>query len=81
MGSGWSEPRPGRFTPGEDSVPIVQEAEWAPEPVWMGAEYLTPHRDLIPGPSSPQRVAIPTHPFVVEPEGKEMRIFISFSQC
>jgi hypothetical protein len=23
---GWSEPRPGRFTPGKDPVPIVQEA-------------------------------------------------------
>jgi len=33
MGSGWSEPRPGRFTPGKDSVPILQEAEWATEPV------------------------------------------------
>jgi hypothetical protein len=53
MGSGWSEPRPGRFTPGKVSVPIVQKAEWAPEPVWMGAEYLASHRDLIPGPSSP----------------------------
>ena len=25
-GGGWSRPRPGRFTPGKDSVPIVQEA-------------------------------------------------------
>jgi hypothetical protein len=23
---GWSAPRPGRFTPGKDPVPIVQEA-------------------------------------------------------
>jgi len=53
MGSDWLEPRPGRLTPGKDSVPIVQEAEWAPEHVWMGAEYLAPHRDLIPGPFSP----------------------------
>jgi hypothetical protein len=27
---GWSAPRPGRFTPGKDPVPIVQEAGWAP---------------------------------------------------
>jgi hypothetical protein len=57
MESGWSEPRPGRFTPEKEWVRIVQEAEWAPEPVWMSAEYLVPHspphRDLIPGPSSP----------------------------
>jgi hypothetical protein len=30
------------FTPGEDPVPIVQEAGWAPEPVWIGAENLAP---------------------------------------
>jgi hypothetical protein len=28
-------PRP-LFTPGKDPVPIVQEAGWAPEPVWTG---------------------------------------------
>jgi hypothetical protein len=27
-------PRPDRFTPGKDPVPIVQEAGWAPGPVW-----------------------------------------------
>jgi hypothetical protein len=26
---GWSAPRSGRFTPGKDPVPIVQEAGWA----------------------------------------------------
>jgi len=31
-------PRPGRFTPREDPVPIVQEAGWAPGPVWTVAE-------------------------------------------
>jgi hypothetical protein len=30
------------FTPGKDLVPIVQEAWWAPGPVWTGAENLTP---------------------------------------
>ena len=30
------------FTPGKDSVPIVQEAGWAPGPVWTGAENLAP---------------------------------------
>ena len=39
-GGGWSTPRPGRFTPGKDSVPIVQEAEWAPGLVWTDAENL-----------------------------------------
>ena len=30
------------FTPGKDPVPILQEAEWAPGPVWTGAENLAP---------------------------------------
>jgi hypothetical protein len=31
--SGWSAPRPGRFTPEKEPVPIVQEAWWARGPV------------------------------------------------
>jgi hypothetical protein len=41
---GWGvsvTPRP-LFTLGKDLVPIVQEAEWAPGPVWTGAENLAP---------------------------------------
>ena len=35
--------RPGRsLPPGKDRVPIVQEAGWAPGPVWTGAEKLAP---------------------------------------
>jgi hypothetical protein len=30
------------FIPGKDPVPIVQEAGWAPEPVWIGVENLAP---------------------------------------
>jgi hypothetical protein len=30
------------FTPGKDPVPAVQEAGWAPGPVWTGAENLAP---------------------------------------
>ena len=30
------------FIPGKDPVPIVQEAGWAPGPVWTGAENLAP---------------------------------------
>jgi hypothetical protein len=29
-------------TPGKDLVPTVQEAEWAPQLVWAGAENLAP---------------------------------------
>ena len=46
---GWvvgSTPRP-HFTLGKDPVPIVQEAEWAPGPVWTGGKS-RPHPDSIP---------------------------------
>ena len=41
-----STPRP-HFTPGKDPVPILQEAGWAPEPVWKEGKS-RPHRDSIP---------------------------------
>jgi len=40
MGVGWSTPRPGRFTPGKDPVPIAQEDVWSPGTVWKGTENL-----------------------------------------
>ena len=47
---GWwmvsSTPRP-HFTPGKDAVPILQEAGWAPGPVWTSGKY-RPHQDSIP---------------------------------
>ena len=53
------------FTPGKDPVPIVQEAGWAPGPVWTGAENLFPTG--IRSPDSPARsqslyrLTYPTH--------------------
>ena len=41
-----STPGP-HFTPGKDPVPILQEAGWAPGPVWTGRKS-RPHWDLIP---------------------------------
>ena len=41
-----STPRP-HFTPRKDPVPIVQEAGWAPGPVWTGGKSRS-HRDSIP---------------------------------
>ena len=52
---GWGvsvTPRP-LFTLWKDPALIVQEAVWAPGTVWTGGENLAPHRDSIPGPSSP----------------------------
>ena len=37
-----STPHPGCFTSGEDTRYIIQEAGWAPGPVWAGAENFTP---------------------------------------
>jgi hypothetical protein len=47
-----STPRP-HFTPRKDTVHIVQEAGWAPGPVWTGAENLAPTR--IRSPNRPAR--------------------------
>ena len=41
-------PRPGRFTPGKDPVPIVLDVGWAPGPVWLGAENLAHTRIRTP---------------------------------
>ena len=54
------------FTSGKDPVPIVQEAGWAPGPVWTGGKS-RPHRDSIPDrPARSQslyRLGYPTHCF------------------
>ena len=59
---GWGvsvTPRP-LFTPGKDPVSIVQEAGWAPGPVWMGAENLAPTGIRSPDRPARRPVAIPT---------------------
>ena len=45
-GGEWSASRPSRsLTPRKDPVPILQEAGWAPGPVWTGGKS-RPHRDF-----------------------------------
>jgi len=51
-------PRP-HFTPGKDPAPILQEAGWAPGPVWTGGKS-RPNRDSIPDRPARSSVAIPT---------------------
>jgi hypothetical protein len=78
---GWEvsvTPRP-LFTPAKDPVLIVQEAGWAPGPVWTGAENLAPHRDSIPRPSSLYPVAIPTELPGPQSESIEVSKFIHFA--
>jgi hypothetical protein len=41
-GGRWTTPRPGRFTPGKESVPIAQGAGRPSAPVWTGARNLAP---------------------------------------
>ena len=52
-------------TPGKDPVPIVQEAGWAPGPVWTGAEKLAPTGIRSPDPparsQSLYRLSYPAH--------------------
>jgi hypothetical protein len=54
------EPRPGRFTPGKDPIPIVQEAGWALRPVWTGMEKLAPTG--IRSPNRPARSELLSNP-------------------
>ena len=49
----WLRPCPGRFTPGNDAVPIAHEAGWASGPVWWGAKNHASRRSSNPGPSIP----------------------------
>jgi hypothetical protein len=66
---GWSTPRAGRFTPGKDPVPIVQEAGWAPGPVWTGAENLAPT-----GFRSPDRPARSESPYRLHYPGPRKKL-------
>jgi len=55
---------PAASTPGKDPLPVVQEAGWAPGPVWTGGKS-RPHRDSIPdrpaGSQSLYRLSYPAH--------------------
>jgi hypothetical protein len=64
---GWGvsvTPRP-LFTPGKNPLPIVQEAGWAPGPIWTGAENLASTGIRSPDPparsQSLYRLSYPAH--------------------
>jgi len=50
---------PAALYPRKDSVPIVQEAEWDPGPVWTGGKS-RPNQDSIPDRPARSSVVIPT---------------------
>ena len=51
---------PPHFTPGKDPVPVLQEAGWAPGPVWTGGKS-RPHRDSPARSQSLHRLSYPAH--------------------
>jgi len=59
MGWGGQPHSPAASTPGKEPVPIVQEARWAPGPVWTGGNS-RPQRNSIPHRAARSSVAIPT---------------------
>jgi hypothetical protein len=66
---GWPAPRPGRFTPGKDPVPIVQEAGWAPGQVWTCAKSLAPTEIRSPDrPAPSQSLYRPSYPGPIIPQ-------------
>ena len=64
-GGGWSTPRPGRFTPRKETRYPLNKRLGGPQGLSGRVREISPppHRDSIPGPSSPLRVAIPTELF------------------
>ena len=73
LGGGWSGPRPGRFTPEKDPVPIVQEAVWNPGSVWTGAENLA-----TTGIRSPDRPARSESLYRLSYRGRQLVIQLQF---
>ena len=75
VGGGDQLHAPAASTPGKDPVHFLQEAAWAPGPVWTGGKS-RPHRDSIPDrPARSQwlyRLSYPTHQFAELPTIKEI---------
>jgi len=63
---------PAALYPRERPIPIVQEAGWAPRPVWTGAENLAPtgirSSDRPTRSKSLYRLSYPTHPRIGNPD-------------
>jgi len=51
---------PAALYPGKETLPIAQETEWDPGPVWTGAENLTSRGIRTPNRPARSSVAIPT---------------------
>ena len=61
-----------------DPVTIVQEAGWAPGPIWTGTENLAPHRDSIPDrPVRSESLYPLPYPGAVPPSGKHCHLTVT----
>ena len=82
---GWLASCPNRITPGKDSIPFVQEAGWAPGPVWAGVENLastgirSPDRQFRS--QSLYRLSYPAHVTTLKPTIFENNVFRRILQC
>jgi hypothetical protein len=54
MGVGCKQHAPAAFTPEKYPISVVEEARWASEPVWIGAENLAPRSPDLPARSESQ---------------------------
>ena len=74
----WSVARSGRtLRPGKDSVPFLQEAGWAPGPVWTGGKFRPKPNSILDRPARSQslyRLSYQAHNSYIT-----KRILISFS--
>ena len=62
-GVGGQRHAPAAFTPGKNPLSIVQEAGWAPGPVWIGAENLASTEIRSPDlPARSQSLCRPSYP-------------------
>ena len=72
------------FTPGKYTVPILQEAGWAPGPVWTGGKS-RPHRDSIPDrpahSSVPISTELPGPPYDIYPSLNVIMFWWNSSCC
>jgi len=50
------------FTPGKDPVPILEEAGWAPGPVWTGRKSCPHHDSILDRPACSQSLYRLSHP-------------------
>ena len=75
---GRSAPRPGRFNPGKDTVPILKEAGWASGPVWTGARNLA--STGIRSPDRPARSESLSRPPVQQVPHQNSNITLNFTK-